>query len=191
MPEKMIRFACPSCRKTIQAKPKFAGRKIACPGCQHPLRVPGVDAATQQTTTDRRASDSTVILRNSPPPTESEKREARKLGLAIPEKITQRELVERIEWHKKNRLDRIKVATNKLEAMLAEVTPEEFLDEMLVRHLTGVLILFDADEYMAERTGLGEATPKILSTVDLSPDDLRGFLEQCLAKLSEKRVRQP
>lgn len=36
----MIKFACPHCKKTLQVKDEFAGRKAACPACKKKLVVP-------------------------------------------------------------------------------------------------------------------------------------------------------
>lgn len=36
----MIRFACPSCDKTLGIDDRFAGRRIACPQCKSELTVP-------------------------------------------------------------------------------------------------------------------------------------------------------
>lgn len=36
----MIRFACPTCQKALQAPEDKAGVKVACPGCRTPLEVP-------------------------------------------------------------------------------------------------------------------------------------------------------
>ncbi len=35
----MIAVSC-GCGKTFQAKPEFAGRKVKCPQCHDPLRIP-------------------------------------------------------------------------------------------------------------------------------------------------------
>lgn len=40
----MIRFACPSCDKTLGIDDRFAGRKIACPQCKAELTVPSAHA---------------------------------------------------------------------------------------------------------------------------------------------------
>lgn len=40
----MIRFACPSCDKTLAIDARFAGRKIACPRCKSELTIPSADA---------------------------------------------------------------------------------------------------------------------------------------------------
>jgi S1-C subfamily serine protease len=36
----MIRFACPSCQKVLQAPDERAGATVACPGCKKPLQIP-------------------------------------------------------------------------------------------------------------------------------------------------------
>lgn len=36
----MIRFACPSCDKSLSIDAKFAGRRIACPNCTAELTIP-------------------------------------------------------------------------------------------------------------------------------------------------------
>lgn len=40
----MIRFACPSCDKTLAIDTRYAGRKIACPNCKSQLTIPAADA---------------------------------------------------------------------------------------------------------------------------------------------------
>ena len=35
-----IKFKCGGCAKKIGVRPEYAGRKIKCPGCKQPLRVP-------------------------------------------------------------------------------------------------------------------------------------------------------
>lgn len=48
LPEKkMIRFNCPNCGKALQVKEEHTGYRVACPGCQHPLVVPGGNGAGQ------------------------------------------------------------------------------------------------------------------------------------------------
>lgn len=190
MPDDLIRFKCKHCKNTIKAKPKYAGKKISCPGCQQAIRVPSADAASDsdkkkksEKSSDKERGDSTVILRNSPVATEAQKREARKLGLKFKEEISARELSEQIEWEKKNRAQRIKAAKNKLEAMIAEVTPMEFMEEMLLRRQTGVLLLFDADELGGDLDNLPSSTAKIYPTDDLPESDLPAILQHTLAQL--------
>jgi DNA-directed RNA polymerase subunit RPC12/RpoP len=36
----MIRFACPTCKKVLQAESQQAGQKVACPGCGQRLQIP-------------------------------------------------------------------------------------------------------------------------------------------------------
>ena len=35
-----IRVDCPSCRKTVKAPSKYAGKQVKCPGCKADLRIP-------------------------------------------------------------------------------------------------------------------------------------------------------
>jgi len=35
-----IRVDCPSCRKTVKAPSKYAGKQVKCPGCKVDLRIP-------------------------------------------------------------------------------------------------------------------------------------------------------
>ncbi|MBA2117289.1 hypothetical protein HOV93_44860 [Planctomycetes bacterium FF15] len=190
MSDDLIRFKCKHCRNTIKAKAKYAGKKISCPGCKQAIRVPSADAVSDsngkkksEKSNDKDRGDSTVILRNSPVATEAQKREGKKLGIKFNEEVSARELSELIEWEKKNRAQRIKVAKNKLEAMLAELTPMEFMDEMLLRRQTGVLLLVDADEFGGDRENLSRCTAKIFSTDDLSESDLPTILQHTLAQL--------
>lgn len=41
----MIRFACPNCQSSLEAKDEIAGQRRRCPKCQTPVVVPGGDAA--------------------------------------------------------------------------------------------------------------------------------------------------
>lgn len=190
MPDDLIRFKCKHCRNTIKAKPKYAGKKISCPGCQQAIRVPSEETAANSAQKKKseksgreERGDSTVILRNTPVALEAQKREARKLGIRFNEDISARELSELIEWEKKNRAKRIKAAQNKLEAMLAEITPMEFMEEMLVRRQTGVLLLVDADEFGGDPDNLIGCNAKVFSTDDLSASDLPSLLQHVLAEL--------
>ena len=38
--DKRIRFQCPHCGKSIQAKPELAGKQLACPNCKKMVTVP-------------------------------------------------------------------------------------------------------------------------------------------------------
>ncbi|MEW4456104.1 hypothetical protein AB1L30_25790 [Bremerella sp. JC817] len=186
MPDDLIRFKCKKCKNTIKAKPKYAGKKIACPGCEAPIRVPSPETTTEKPSEKKpkkERGNSTVILRNAPSATESQKREATKLGIQFNDSITARELSELIEWEKKNRAKRIKQAQNKLEAMLAELTPMEFMEEMLVRRKTGVLVLIDSDEFVGDVENLAQCSAKILATDDLPPGSLPALLQHALAQL--------
>lgn len=190
MPDDLIRFKCKHCKNTIKAKPKYAGKKISCPGCQQAIRVPSVEAATDsekkkkaEKPSKSERDDSTVILRNSPVATEAQKREGKKLGIKFKEDVSARELSELIEWEKKNRAQRIKAAKNKLEAMLAELTPMEFMEEMLVRRQTGVLLLIDADELSGDLENLPNCTAQIFTTDDLPESDVPAMLQHALAQL--------
>ncbi|MFN3148785.1 hypothetical protein [Bremerella sp.] len=190
MPDDLIRFKCKHCKNTIKAKPKYAGKKISCPGCQQAIRVPSVEAATDsekkkkaEKASKSERDDSTVILRNSPVATEAQKREGKKLGIKFKEDVSARELSELIEWEKKNRAQRIKAAKNKLEAMLAELTPMEFMEEMLVRRQTGVLLLIDADELSGGLENLPKFTAQIFTTDDLPESDVPAMLQHALAQL--------
>jgi len=189
MPDDLIRFKCKHCKNTIKAKPKYAGKKISCPGCQQAIRVPSAETASEsdkikpENSSRQERGDSTVILRNSPVATEAQKREARKLGIKFNEDISARELSELIDWEKKNRAQRIRAAKNKLEAMLGELTPLEFMDEMLLRRQTGVLLLVDADEFGGDVENLPGCTAQIILTDDLSPSDLPALLQHALAQL--------
>ena len=47
-----IHFKCRSCEKKISVRAEYAGKKVKCPGCKQPLRVPigagtGDDAAAK------------------------------------------------------------------------------------------------------------------------------------------------
>lgn len=186
MPDDLIRFKCKHCKNTIKAKPKYAGKKISCPGCQQAIRVPSgeeVSESERKKSSKKERGDSTVILRNSPVATEAQKREGKKLGIKFNEDISARELSELIEWEKKNRTQRIKSAKNKFEAILAEITPMEFMEEMLVRRQTGVLILVDADEFGGDLENLAECTAKVVSTDDLPEANLPAMLQHALAQL--------
>lgn len=187
MPDDLIRFKCKHCKNTIKAKPKYAGKKISCPGCQHAIRVPTLDAAAnsdrKKKSSDKERGDSTVILRNSPVASEAQKREGKKLGIKFKDDISARELSELIEWAKKNRAQRIKAANNKLEAMLAELTPIEFMEEMLVRRQTGVMLFVDADEFGGDLENLPNCKAQIFSTDDLPESSLPAMLQHALAQL--------
>ncbi|QDU76425.1 hypothetical protein Pan97_34740 [Bremerella volcania] len=190
MPDDLIRFKCKHCKNTIKAKPKYAGKKISCPGCQQAIRVPSGEAGSgsdhkrkSEKSNNKERGDSTVILRNSPVASEAQKREGKKLGIKFKEDISARELSELIEWEKKNRAQRIKAAKNKLEAMLAELTPMEFMEEMLVRRQTGILLFVDADELGGDMENLPNCTAQIFSTDDLSESDMPAMLQHALAQL--------
>jgi serine/threonine protein kinase len=43
----MISFTCGSCQKKLSAKDELAGKKVKCPGCQIPVAVPALGAATR------------------------------------------------------------------------------------------------------------------------------------------------
>ncbi|MBI1246370.1 hypothetical protein GC197_00825 [bacterium] len=185
MPDDLIRFKCKKCKNTIKAKSKYAGRKIKCPGCKETIRVPEPKGA-EDSGSDKKSEkpgNSTVILRNSPSATEGQKREARKLGIRFNETITTRELSELIEWEKKNRAQRIKQADNKLEAMLAELTPVEFLDEMLLRRQTAILVLIDSDDFSSDANNLSQCEANILATDDLNRENWAAVLQHALAQL--------
>jgi DNA-directed RNA polymerase subunit RPC12/RpoP len=36
----VLKFSCSSCEKKISVRTEYAGKKVKCPGCQKPLRVP-------------------------------------------------------------------------------------------------------------------------------------------------------
>jgi hypothetical protein len=36
-----LHFRCPHCQARIKAPVQLAGQNRACPGCHHPMRVPG------------------------------------------------------------------------------------------------------------------------------------------------------
>lgn len=53
----MIRFACPSCDKTLGIDDRFSGRRIACPNCKAELTVPSTQAPeSRQERSDRIAA---------------------------------------------------------------------------------------------------------------------------------------
>lgn len=187
MSDDLIRFKCKHCKNTIKAKPKYAGKKISCPGCKHAIRVPSGDTDSDKKKPEKspkqERGDSTVILRNAPAALEAQKREAKKLGIKFNEDISARELSELIEWERKNRTQRIKAAKNKLEAMLAEITPMEFMEEMLVRRQTGVLVFVDADEFGGDQENLPNCTAQIFSTDDLPVSNIPAMLQHALAQL--------
>lgn len=190
MPDDLIRFKCKNCKNTIKAKPKYAGTKISCPGCREAIRVPSGETASNsekkkksEISGKKDRDDSTVILRNSPTASEAQKREAKKLGIKFKDGISARELSELIDWERKNRTQRIKAAKNKLEAMLAEITPMEFMEEMLVRRKTGVLLLMDADELGGDLDNLSRCPPLLFSTDDLPSTDVPALLQRVLAQL--------
>ena len=42
----LIRFACPTCRKTLKSPAGTAGAKAVCPKCGQKVRVPGFNKTT-------------------------------------------------------------------------------------------------------------------------------------------------
>ena len=42
----MIRVKCQTCGKSIQAKDKYAGRKVKCPNCESPILIPPASSGT-------------------------------------------------------------------------------------------------------------------------------------------------
>ncbi|EAQ80499.1 hypothetical protein [Blastopirellula marina] len=199
--DERIRFKCDSCKQTLKAKAKHAGRSFACPYCSTKIRVPQV--AGEKVTADdsglpvdsqppadaakgkpavksvkpKSRDRSTVILKQSPPAKEKQKRTARKLGVEFEPDISERELEQLIQWAKQNRKQRIKEATDKFQAIVSEITPVEWMDEMLVRRFSGVLILFDTDELEGSAENAAKAAPRIFSTENLSPDEIERLLE--------------
>ncbi|MHC2070709.1 hypothetical protein ACYFX5_24830 [Bremerella sp. T1] len=105
------------------------------------------------------------------------------MGIRFKDEISARELSELIEWEKKNRAKRIKAAKNKLEAMLAELTPMEFMEELLLRRLTGVLVLVDADELGGDLENLADCNAQIFSTDDVSEAMMPAFFQHAMAQL--------
>ncbi len=41
----MLRFACPSCQMTLQARDEHAGLNTVCPGCRQHVKIPGIPEA--------------------------------------------------------------------------------------------------------------------------------------------------
>jgi DNA-directed RNA polymerase subunit RPC12/RpoP len=39
-PERMIRYTCPRCKKSLESPASFAGRKLHCPDCNQRLQIP-------------------------------------------------------------------------------------------------------------------------------------------------------
>jgi serine/threonine protein kinase/Leucine-rich repeat (LRR) protein len=46
--EPRLVFACPNCSKSLKVKTELAGRKVKCPGCQQPFRVPSAPEDIKQ-----------------------------------------------------------------------------------------------------------------------------------------------
>ncbi|UUO07129.1 hypothetical protein M4951_02180 [Blastopirellula sp. J2-11] len=214
--DERIRFKCDSCKQTLKAKAKHAGRSFACPYCSTKIRVPQV--AGEKATADdsglpvdsqppanetkgapvvksvqpKSRDRSTVILKTGPPAKEKQKRSARKLGVEFEADVSERELEQLIQWAKQNRKQRIKEATDKFQAIVSEITPVEWMDEMLVRRFSGVLVLFDTDEMEGSAENAAKASPRLFSTENLSPDEIERLFEllpQLFARTDDGAIR--
>ncbi|PQO47697.1 hypothetical protein [Blastopirellula marina] len=207
--EERIRFKCDSCKQTLKAKAKHAGRSFACPHCGAKIRVPqaigekgtaddsGLPVDTHQpseTTSGgvkvksakaKSRDRSTVIVKKSPPAKEKQKRAARKLGVDFEPDVTEHELEQLIHWAKQNRKERIKEATDKFQAIVSEITPVEWMDEMLVRRFSGLLVLFDADELEGDADNAVRALPRLFATENLTAETI----EQILSRLPQLFTR--
>ncbi|TWT38886.1 hypothetical protein [Blastopirellula retiformator] len=200
--EERIRFKCDACNQTLKAKMKHTGRSFNCPHCSAKIRVPklegqkseaddsGLPVDSQPPASDKQGSPkiksvkpksrdrSTVILKQSPPAKEKQKRSARKLGVEFEPDVSERELEQLIQWAKQNRKERIKAATDKFQAIVSEITPIEWMEEMVVRRYSGLLILFDEDEMEDNADQASQANPRLFTTEDLSPETIERLLEQ-------------
>lgn len=196
--EERIRFQCEACEQTLKAKAKHAGRRFACPYCNAQIRVPPLESAPQaadenaprlpasppaggsslQSTPAKSRDRSTVIFKKGPLAKEKQKRAARKLGVDFEPDVSERELEQLIQWAKQNRKERIKEATDKFQAIVSEITPVEWMDEMLVRRFSGLLVLFDADELEGDADNAVRALPRLFATENLSPDTIERLLEK-------------
>ncbi|MCC9606277.1 hypothetical protein LOC68_18680 [Blastopirellula sp. JC732] len=200
--EERIRFKCEACNQTLKAKAKHAGRSFACPHCSAKIRVPKLDgeqaaaddsglpvdsqppagesksAANVKSAKPKSRDRSTVILKKGPLAKEKQKRAARKLGVDFDPDVSERELEQLIQWAKQNRKERIKEATDKFQAIVSEITPIEWMEEMVVRRYSGLLVLFDEDEMEGNAEKAAQAKPRLFTTEDLSPETIERLLEQ-------------
>jgi len=183
-----IAFTCTSCNSRLQAKPKLAGKTLACPKCSTQLTVP-------EQTPDTPASEAQP--KKPPLATEKQKDFARELGVDFPDDVDRKTISEMIDealakqddarYERLNELqDKESAIREELRAeVLAEcdeedarisvATKEQILDGLAQRDIGAILVTFEYGVLSGVDDLTGEKF-ELNSTDDLDEDDLKTII---------------
>jgi len=182
-----IAFECSSCNARLQAKPKLAGKTLACPKCKAQVVVPQPEAS---------AAPITESAEKKPPPpaTEKQKAFATELGISFPHDIDRRAISALIDdalakqddaryerlnalQDKENNIreelrDEILGECDEEDPRMSVATTEQILDGLAQREVGAILITFEYGVLSGVDDLTGEKF-ELHSTNDLDEDDLK------------------
>ena len=181
-----IAFECTSCNARLQAKPKLAGKTLACPKCKAQLIVPQPETAAPPIAESAE--------KKAPPATEKQKAFATELGISFPDDIDRRAISALIDdalakqddaryqrlnalQHKESKIreelrDEILAECDEEDPRMSVATTAQILDGLAQRDVGAILITFEygvlsgVDDLTGEKFGLH-------GTDDLNEDDIK------------------
>ena len=181
-----IAFECTSCKSRLQAKPKLAGKTLACPKCSTQLVVPQVEAPA--------VTEEIANTKKPPLATDKQKAFATELGIAFPDDIDRRTISKLIDdalekqvdgrydrlndlQDKENKIrdelrDEIMAECDEEDPRMSVATTEQILEALARRDTGAILITFEygvlsgVDDLTGEKFTMN-------STDDLDENDLK------------------
>ena len=193
-------FQCTSCNTPLRAKPKLAGRTLACPKCKVEIVVP--EAPSSQPAVDPPAKP------GPPPATEKQKAYATQLGVEFADEIDVRSMSKLIDdaqlkqedarYDRLNELQRkesdireelraeVMAECDDEDARLSVATTEQMISELEDRDIGAILITFDYGDLtdLGDLSGLKLA---IANTDNLESEDVKAVLMWLGAAMMQRR----
>ena len=181
-----IAFECTSCKSRLQAKPKLAGKTLACPKCNTQLVVPQLETPAVIEEID--------TAKKPPLATDKQKVFATELGITFPDDIDRRTISklidDAIEKQVDGRYDRLNDLQDKENKIRSEIrdeimaecdeddprmsvaTTEQMLEALAERDTGAILITFEYGVLSGGDDLTGEKF-KMNSTDDIDENDLK------------------
>jgi hypothetical protein len=184
-----IEFECNSCKSRLRAKPKLAGKTIACPKCNTQLVVPQIDVSEE---VEKGGGAEKLLLA-----TAKQKAYATELGIKFPESVDRKtmskmidEALEKRAEERYDRLDALQREESKIRDQLRDeimaecdeddprmsvASTEQILEGLAQRDIGAILITFEYGILSGIDDLKGE-TFALNSTDDIDEKDIKTII---------------